>query len=92
MYWNTNETSGNPTSALNKSSWLFLSSTFVKWFHLYLGRVSQSQSMLADGSDYLRAGISIQEGRSFNHLSPIFTSLALERVVRVAYRFVIKRE
>src|ERR1700761_2527829 len=35
MYWKTKDTSFSPTSARSKSSWLFLSSAFVKWFHLY---------------------------------------------------------
>lgn len=60
IYWKTNDTSGNPTSARRRSSWLFFNSSFVKWFHLCktLRFISSSETIdtYVLASPYSRAG------------------------------------
>ena len=72
MYWKTKETSGWPVSARNMSSWLFLSSAFVKWFQLQPPPPrtpnQPNSDEIASEKNTLRASIPIQQRRRFNHL------------------------
>ena len=90
MYWKTKETSGWPTSARNKSSWLFFSSAFVKWFHLC--RASQIFVYTHGPANHLRARVSIQKGRGLDELPAVPTALALERFVRLAESVLVEQK
>ena len=43
MYWNTNDTSGNPSSALRRSSCILPNSELGKWFHLSISDVPPAE-------------------------------------------------
>ena len=90
MYWKTNDTSGNPTSARSRSSWLFFSSPFVKWFHLDL--VVNNLLRLHKENVHVRARVAVEQRRCFDELPAIFAPLALERLVRLAERLLVEEE
>lgn len=90
MYWKTNDTSGNPTSARSRSSWLFFSSPFVKWFHLDL--VVNNLLRLHKENVHVRARVAVEQRRCFDELPAIFAPLALERLVCLAKSVLVEQE